>query len=369
MSSYDLNEEEGGGQQEAALPTSTRDTVEDMMDTHEDPMGTTTNDYLDDITEVFNYGDTDTNGTTTLEDELSAGAPDVPSAAQESDTNPPVKIPLDDPMYRHIHTAQEYALLSLVILLDKIQAPRYMFKEILDWARDSARKNFDFLQQHPTRETFLKKLKKTIHVPKPLVKSIELEHDANNEDVDDFGAQAKVKVHTFDAEESLRYLLNDHQLWGNIDNLNVHSTDRWSPYPQTEHGKSVSSVPSGQWYQEMVARRRPQPGKDLEIPLEIYIDRTPIDGLSRYGVEPVMLTTALFTQETLANPNAWVHLGFVTDTEKQSKAGKSQNIQGATRKGRRVRNYHRILLAILQSLIDLQKKGPIRCFVRLGDEV
>ena len=315
-----------------------------------------------------------------------------------------VSLPISVESARHhfrVHTARDYYYVDLLDLLDSFGAPHYAFQSMLDWADAAAGAGIlgCDIRQHPKRETFLKALREIYGIDKVGYQYITLETKSNSQfitshprskkkshkgrdqeeselDPSDFRSNSRrdvVLVPYFYFREQLQDLLDDIDIWGKKSNLTVNSQDPFAPYVLAI-GEILGEIVTGRRYQEMVDYYEPDPSKGtFLLPIILYLDKTGTDIMQRYGLEPVLFTVAIIRLLLRNRSRAWRPLGFVPDLEQKDSARKARNHSGsAAAKGTSLRNYHRCLDVILQSVHQAQagdKLGGVPVLLRIGDEV
>jgi hypothetical protein len=124
---------------------------------------------------------------------------------------------------------------------------------------------------------------------------------------------------------------------------NVDVTPWFEPYHGD--GESIHEVLSGRWYQQTALD--PENVGCLLYPLVFYVDKTHIDpGRSRFNLEPLNLTFAVFKGECRSLTEFWRTVAYVPAVPDLDVA---TNAVGATN----ARNYHTMLEYLLQDLIAL----------------
>ena len=101
-------------------------------------------------------------------------------------------------------------------------------------------------------------------------------------------------------------------------------------------------------------------------PIILYMDRTGHDMKEKNSTEPVMVTSAIINQAEREKHSNWFIIGLVPNLHMISSA---QRRLGKGRRANRsdsVRDYHRCLKTILQSLVDCQREMPV-FKIRRGD--
>jgi hypothetical protein len=185
-------------------------------------------------------------------------------------TNNTMHIPVDDPRFVKTFTATERSMMRIYDYCEFIGIQRKAQDELLEIIRQEIHNGLD-LDKFPSRETFISKLEKRVHVPKPLRITVALENDSA------FDLQYKrktrdtVEVIAFDFKEQLLDLLSDTELFGNLDNLVINNDDPFGPYESSPF--QLSEVHDGRWYHHTQIRCQLN-GNDFLLPIVFYVDKT-----------------------------------------------------------------------------------------------
>ena len=147
----------------------------------------------------------------------------------------------------------------------------------------------------PSQNTLVSTMMKNFKTPIPLTTEVIPELPQMTSTIANILlAQFAVEVVHYNFLESLKCLLNDKAIFGNVDNLVVNTTNPFHPYvPQSP--ESIDKVLDGQWYKDTVQShiREDMKSTHFLFPIYIYIDKTPIDKNVRYGLEPVVFSTPI----------------------------------------------------------------------------
>jgi hypothetical protein len=260
----------------------------------------------------------------------------------------------------HLH--DDVAMLELIEILDKAKAPRGVFDKVTKWIATTLAKGVDLSHPIPSRESFVKRLKKRFPAPKATMTTLQLETDSSQGRREE---RQTVNIYHWDFVSQLKDLLADHHLFGDLENLVVNSVDEFLPYPNNPN-EPIDEVMTGRWYQRYVVQAQTDCKTQFIIPIIMAIDKTPIAGNGRYSLEPLMFTTALLKNPVRENPRAWRHLGLVPDFEEKSKARRASYTTAEASKGRAQRNYHGALAIVLESFIKAQEGAGIPHALKLG---
>ena len=175
----------------------------------------------------------------------------------------------------------------------------------------------------------------------------------------------------------LRDLHADANIYGDLDKLNVnpnfpflpfngkhvvnYSDSDWleSCFPKGVT-RSADDIHEGLWYSKTVKRYQDLYGFDTNCdilePIIITGDRTVVTGNARQGLEPFLFTSTIIKRQYRNASSSWRHLGLMPDIEQKSKSQKRKLDQADKhRPGRSLRNYHKCMDVIVDSLIKYQQ--------------
>jgi hypothetical protein len=230
-------------------------------------------------------------------------------------------------------TDQKWTI-SLLKILDDINAPDYAFESVQKWARhahadgysfnpvggQSRLKNVDVLFQSVTNAQRLL----------PAVVTVEVPH----------GPPCDVIAYEF-APQLLNLLQNPSIMTS--ENLLIDLNNPLKPY-QSPDGRLGDAL-SGSVYRDAYQRMITNPARQLFVPIiQEWIDRTHVTGNARFSLKPYMFAPAIFKEEFRRKLQAWGYHGFLP----KAKLSSAQN-QTNMKQGDNVRNYHAQLDAVLSS--------------------
>ena len=202
-------------------------------------------------------------------------------------------------------TRDDVVHLQLLSLCDQLHLPMYAFDAILDWGQQAYLQQYQFNLNVPSRTRIMDNLYKRFNMEsiKPSTAIVQLEG----------GASANVV--TFPFKEMFYSLLGDEDLM-DPDNLLL-PQDGPSPVILPNKTDALGDITSGSWYQEAYHNICLE-SNDFICPIILFIDKTHIDGLSRWTLEPVMFTLGIFNCATRNLSHAWRPLGLISDLSKVS---------------------------------------------------
>ena len=274
---------------------------------------------------------------------------------------------------RYIHEHQDSSYVRILDLLQQFNTPLYAFDSLMKLLREETLTGrLDINQIHPSRETFMKKLVKMFGGDEqPQKIDVLLETDAGLDGSFTRGPRDVSSVFVFDAEEQIKSLLNDMELFSDIDNLVVDPENPFGRYISPD-GR-LGEVYSGNWYDHAYTElidKNPSPNGSppkFFLGINLYLDKTGTSINQRHGLEPCMIT-ALIIKERVRNQCYRCHrqLGYIPDLDQRSHAQKQAGRKPAN-SGRACRNYHKCLRRILEPLERVMSNG-IDTYVTIGKE-
>jgi len=257
--------------------------------------------------------------------------------------------------------SEHIACIELAHILDKCDAPKIVFDQIIKWA---AKHRTNLTNNPPSRVTFYKKLEKTLSFKKHLPEKVVVELIGNK--------ASEVTRH--DPASSIFSLLTSQDL-PQGDKRYIFGSRPDSFTPQTD-GNTRNDITSSRWfnltYNKYLRLPMYQDGtrKFVTVPIIMFIDETHLDRQGSATICPVSYTLGIFDEDTKKNPHAWRHLGFIPKDVVRSVIGNSHK----ENKRLKLADFHSHLRAILEPLILFQSNGPYRwvfkdlCPIHLNDD-
>ena len=260
--------------------------------------------------------------------------PQVRGKLMELKSKTPMEIDL-------VYSNRERSWLKLAAILEPVNIPKYLYKNIKDWFEEVKHDDDPPLAY---KELILKMAKKHgLECIRPFHKYVNL-HSGN-----------LVKVTCYDFLSQVFSLLNDPALM-RADNV-VFGDNPFKRFSRKDyHGDTHTS----EWYimtQLLECLRE----WDVVIPLIFFIDKTHAKG---NGSEPISFTLGIYRRHIRITPEAWRHVGFIP-----GKMGKLIPLVDYANKDVplfRARDYHQVVGAILEDLIRVQNSVGIAW--RFGDK-
>jgi len=264
-------------------------------------------------------------------------------------------------------TESEEACLELYQVLDKAGAPLHLFDDVAAVISKHSSKGFCPIKYEiPSRKTLFRRLEKKFQSPKPEVVPVVLENGTENNPLEyHIGFHDKVNVVRWNAKELVVDMLDDMEIFGNIDNLAVNPGDPFGRYvPMSPFDGEIHAH---KWYQDTYTQDIEDPTTELLLGIVIGNDKTGTDGFQRFGGEPFLMSLSIIKGTMRRLGKCWRVLGYLPDLEQGSSAKKKKNNGRKAGKGRSQRNYHKCASIILESLKELEK--GFLAHVRIGDDV
>jgi Plavaka transposase len=229
-------------------------------------------------------------------------------------------------------TDQKWTI-SLLKLLDDINAPDYAFASVLTWARNAQADGYSFypvggISRTNNVDVLFKSVTNAQRLL-PSVKTVDVPH----------GSPCDVIVYEF-APQLLNLLQNPAVM--TAANLLIDLQDPLKPYASPD-GRLGDAL-SGSVYRDAYQRMITNPKRQLFVPIIQWIDRTHVTGNARFSLKPYMFTPAIFKEVFRRKIQAWGYHGFLPKVKLSS----AQN-QTNMKQGDNIRNYHAQLYAVLSS--------------------
>ena len=240
-----------------------------------------------------------------------------------------------DETFGYIHSEVEVALIKLASIVTKVNAPHYVYKSLVDWAKSTSDRSV--LSTRTISYKFLvKNLASKYGIPN-------IFPETNNVLLPSMNA---VSVTTFSFVDQLYSLLSDKELmqpknliYGNniFERMNDH----------TPH-HCYNDVESSTWFLN-TQRSMCVNTHDILCPLIIYIDKTYVRAK---GAEPISFTLGLWTRNIRSTPAAWRNLGMIPG--KLGSLIPNKKFPVAALGEMRLNDWHHVANHILSGLKDAQ---------------
>ena len=290
------------------------------------------------------------------------------SSKQFSKTASTFLFPIDSPEYSYNFTVDEEAHVKIYSILEGMGAPQCAFDRIMAVIQEECIKGWDPKKQIFKRQKLLESLMKKIPSISPRTVHLPLENDTDFNLSYRRGHNDVASIPVFDFKEQLEDLLNDHLLFGDMENLQVNKENPFGRYPSFLESGVLDDIHSGMWYKDTYHKCISDPEEQFLAPILLYVDKTGTDKMNRYGLEPVIFTTSILKQSARNKSSSWRLLGYLPSFDEKSSAMKGTERGRTKSHGRSHRNYHLCLSVILQSLVETQKSRYMS-HVRLGPHI
>lgn len=274
-------------------------------------------------------------------------------------------------------------------VLNKAHVPLYMYDMIMKVIIDEIKiERLNIHTEFMTRHHVLNYMQENHQVPPPVKTVIALECPLNKKEMPKIVAPEHIDVHNysgkekdtveiiwFDFQKQLEDILQDVELFSNMDNLVVNKnveTDhdkRWLPYEPSPNGTIFETL-DGNWYQNYARNQITDPNRQFIIPIGCYIDASQCVTYQRYSFQPLMFYPLILSCKARNYPRSSRVLAFIPDLEAGSSAKKTKQKRGhKMNNSLPVRNYHRCLEVALASYKKVQDAGGFNTYLRLGNQV
>ena len=197
-----------------------------------------------------------------------------------------------------IFTRLERKLLQLASIVTGVNAPHYLYKDLVAWGRDLESGNRDELVLRTKSISFHKLIKNTSEkygIGNIFPQTQRLLLPSNN----------IVSVTRFDFGAQLYSLLTDQKLMQPENLIFGDDPHRRVPPPLQSH--VFNDVETSKWYYETQQKVCVSPN-DVLIPLILYIDKTYVRGK---GAEPISVCLACCKRNIRSTPMAWRNIGMI----------------------------------------------------------
>jgi len=269
---------------------------------------------------------------------------------------------IDDPAFV-IHGGrtilpQDRLCMKLYAILASISAPRYVYDQIIKIFQETMLECEGIaITKAYSRERLVKRAQDLFPTPKPMSIPIALEGLSTRDIEYQRHFREVVQLQVFDFPQQMEDLFQGNiDLFTNTKNLVLNVEDPFSKYIPPE-GRLLE-IMDGDRYQEAHASLCIDESKgDFLCPIVMYCDKTGIDKMNRYGLEPVTVTVGFLSEEARRDPNVWKTIALIPDMELTSSATKSVHHRGVSGHGRAIRNLHKVWEAALSSFVKSQEEG------------
>ena len=237
-----------------------------------------------------------------------------------------------------------------------MRAPKYFFKEVLDWGQEAHNGGFDWNYVHPDRNLFAAQLQKRFKLPPPTSVQVQQEYAEGSPIL-----QRSVEVVVWDVLSQIHRIFTNRKLM-HRSNLNLGKGG--DPCGWYVPSKRAHEFQDGTMHQDAQRKFRKNPDDVVICPVG-YTDGTHCTENGRHTMNPVVVTFSIFTLEARRDPETWIVLGYVTEPRLSIAESKTLNAQLKSRlPGICCRNFHRQLRCVFDGLRKIQY--GVRMHICLG---
>ena len=239
-------------------------------------------------------------------------------------------------------TSSDYVETKLLKILDDAHSPHFLYQDILNWAKESSKHQYDFRPQRTTRIAQIKHIERLAKLQYCRPESVQLTLP---------GDDKVIPVTRFPFVNMLYSMLSDPNLVLDLSNLDVNPQNPFGKYES--EGGYLSTVNSGAWYQKAYKNLIKDPDKDFLLPICFACDETKLKGKGKTGCWPLLFSTTIFNQKLRNKSTAWRPLGYIYDLNivdsKAERKGQTNEYKGE--------RLHAIFRTVLKLFIDAQNSG------------
>ena len=220
-------------------------------------------------------------------------------------TFPPASLPNGLPASMCL-TAEDMIYIKLLKLCHTLKVPLYGFDSILKWASESFMHGYDLSPRPPSRHKFIHHLQTILsmtELSKPSVLPVIVSTTPSHPDL-------PAEVVSFSFREMFDSLLSDSELMREENLLFCAESETPSMLPMISN--HLGDLNTGDWFKNAYIHLCTEPC-DILCPIIIFIDKTQVDQMSKWSLEPVLFTLGIFNRATRNKSSAWRPLGFIPD--------------------------------------------------------
>ena len=217
--------------------------------------------------------------------------------------------------------------MHLMDLFEFSESPLYLLDKVLTILREEEICQGGLTLGHCTsRDTFINRMVKRYGTDTPeAVRVPIIDHQAQ-------GISTAVSNRDFvfvvrsNFETQFLDLIQDHTLFGDLNNLKGCINPDYLFEPYLPKDGTLNEVHDGLWYRETIKEVQTLAAGEpfFVFPIIFYIDKTGTDVNQRNSVEPFLFSTTVLNRLARGNPRAWKVLGFVPDLDLSSSAYKTR---------------------------------------------
>jgi hypothetical protein len=207
------------------------------------------------------------------------------------------------------HTVDDHAEIKLLKILDDVNVPHYLFKDILDWSADAKACGYAFRPNRRSRPAHILNLEKRFSLRncRPMQTPVMFPED-----------NLRIDVTHFDFFSQLASLLKDKSLTGDLTHLVVPQDNLFAKY-KSPNGR-LGTFNSGSWYHKARDYVCEPNSNDWMCPIIYGCDETIVgSSQGRASVTPLMFTLSILNEYIRNKRTAWRPLGYVYDLAQHGK--------------------------------------------------
>ena len=263
------------------------------------------------------------------------------------------KFAMDSNFFERNFTPEEFLMIKLTSLCDRANVPLHLVDSIVDVFQEAAAIGLNLTANHiRTRQYFIQHLSRRFVTPTPHTIMVPIEALDQGNDTSTTLMES-IPLIRYDFLDQAKDLINDHELWGDLDNfdgtINCNPDYYFSTKPTSKNNMMVDEVVSGKWYCKTYKTCSKIAGTEKFLILGVicYCDKTGTDVNQRNSLEPLSFTFTIFNRKCRYRTSSWRLLGYLPDFDIKSKASKSIGRSSSVGRRQATRNYHRCLEQLL----------------------
>ena len=203
-------------------------------------------------------------------------------------------------------TSEILVYIKLLKLCHPLKVPQYGFDSILKWANESFMHGYNLPQRPTSRNKLIRDLQSILgmlELSKPRVLPVILSTTPSH-------PQIPAEVVSFCFREMFDSLLSDQELMREENLLFSPGSD--TPQMPPDISNHLGDINTGDWFKNAYSNLCTE-SCDILCPIIIFIDKTQVDQMSKWSLEPVLFTLGIFNRATRNKSSAWRPLGFIPD--------------------------------------------------------
>ena len=247
-----------------------------------------------------------------------------------------------------VYTEMDKANLQLFDILERCNAPLYVFDEIQKWSYTNVT---TLSQSRPSRrDQFVKRMEEKVY-------GKYAEDMQPKVDVVRLSSGRMSAITTFSFKMGLISKLTDPDLMKpsnlllNLDN----------PFAVPDPTETYGEANTGTWNRFAHQTLCTDPHKDILVPISLFIDAVSGDKNGNHSLEPVVAVPMIFKRSIRNQAKSWFTLGYI-ESLKQAHSGDDDNDDMESKDINsvdKVQDYHDTLSHILKELVQIQQEGGL----------